>query len=115
MSEVTANVRGASPALKSALIADAEKEGISVSDAALRVLARRYGIKLPEGKGRKTTNAKATSGQLNVRMPVGLAALLYQASRVTGLTTSSVILAALSEHYEIPYELTPRAGGKVAV
>lgn len=99
MTTVTANARGVSPELKAALILDAEARGMSVSDVALQTLANHYGLQIPPGKGRRSTNPKAFSGQLNIRMPVELAALIYKDARVMGLTVTSVILRTLSEHY----------------
>lgn len=106
------NVRNVPPGLKAALIADATREGRSVTDTALCVLADYFQTDCPES-GNQPRSEPTLSDQLQLRMPRyhPLWGALWAASKEWSTTESSAVIRVLSDHYELPYQ-TVRRGRK---
>jgi hypothetical protein len=96
-------------ALKAALIADAAREGRSVTDTALCVLADYFQTDCPES-GNSPRSEPTLSDQLQLRMPRyhPLWGALWAASKKWETTESSAVIRVLSDHYGLPYTLVRR-------
>ena len=103
------NVRNVPLGLKAALIADASREGRSVTDTALCILAERFNTECPSG-GNQPRSEPTLSDQLQLRMPRyhPLWGALWAASKEWSTTESSVVIKTLADYYQMPYRLVRR-------
>lgn len=103
------NVRSVPVGLKAALIADAAREGRSVTDVALCALAEFFGTTCPE-LGNQPRSEPTLGDQLQLRIPVDheLWESFWNASREWETTESSAVIKVLSDHYGLPYEVVRR-------
>lgn len=96
------NVRVAAD-VKERLVLDAEEQGASVNDLAVRILAGAFGIYF-NGTGRRSPGARPTEGALNLRVPRDLYVAIDNAAgeRPRGSRTKvAVVDAVLREHYAL--------------
>lgn len=103
------NVRNVPPGLKAALIADATKQGRSVADTALCVLAEFFNTDCPES-GNQPRSEPTLGDQLQLRMPEdhSLWGAFWAAAKKWQTTESSAIIKVLSDHYGQSYVLVRR-------
>jgi len=103
------NIRNVPKGVKAALIADAERQELSVSDVALCILAEHFGTECP-ATGNRSRSEPTLSDQLQLSIPHyhPLWASFWSAAREWKTTQSSSVIHVLSAHYQLPYELVRR-------
>ena len=103
------NIRNVPIGLKAALIADATRQELSVSDVALCILAEYFSTECPS-TGNPSRSEPTLSDQLQLSIPLDhpLWKAFWSAAREWRTTQSSSVIFVLSEHYQLPYELVRR-------
>lgn len=103
------NIRNVPRGIKAALIAEAEREGRSVTDVANCILADYFNTDCPESGNQPRTDP-TLGDQLQLRLPHyhPLWGAFWSAAREWRTTESSAVIKVLAQHYEQPYELVRR-------
>lgn len=102
------NVKNVPPEIRRAVVADARERAVTISDVVGELLARAWDLRY-EASG-ETSEPGLTGTQFVLRLPQEIVLRIYLASRVSGLTESSVILSALADHYGLEF-LPKHLGG----
>lgn len=104
------NVRNVPLGLKAALIAESERDGRSVNDVALCILADYFNVDCPEAGNPQRTDPNPLSDQLQLRIPKyhRLWGCFWSAAGEWQTTESSAIIRILSDYYGHPYQLVKR-------
>ncbi len=92
--------------IRTALIRDARKTKVSMNEQAARILAAHCGL---EREPQQTRFVDVTSdGRLSFRVPNEVRRCLRLQAAENGDTIRGLVIAALAEHYAIPFTETGR-------
>ena len=106
---ITKNIRNVHPDVRSEVVAQALKRGVTISDIVGETIAQAWSLPY-EYSGERSIGVDLDGTQLNVRIPQEMATRIYAVSRAHGLTESSFVQELLAERYEIEYAPVKRGG-----
>ena len=98
------NVRSVPPALREALVADCGDD-VALSTRAAEILCQYFDHPYEPPLGNRGRRATAAGDQLQVRLPDGMAPLLWAAARRWKQTQSQVAIGVLCDHYGLPHNV----------
>lgn len=106
---VTKNIRRTDPAVRQAVVSEAKRRGVTLSDVVGEALAEAWDMEY-EPSGERTMGIMPHATQLNVRIPQEMAARVWLVARTRGITEGSLVQEVLAERFDIEYEPTVRGG-----
>ncbi len=92
--------------VRTALVNDAFRQGISVNEAAARILSARCGV-LREPAATRFVPV-TSEGRLSFRVPAEVRRCLRLEAADSGATIRGLVIAAFAEEYGIPFDGTAR-------
>lgn len=101
------NVRSVSAELKAALVADCG-ESVALSTRAAQILCGYFDHPYDSPTGNRGRRATVGGDQLQIRLPDGMAPLLWAAARRWKQTQSQVAIGVLCDHYGLPHTIQAR-------
>lgn len=88
--------------LRSAIIADAREQNVSINEVAVRILATAFGVERePSGRPYR---GESGSTQLLLAVPDALRTAVRLSSARRGATIRGIVIEVLSEHYSLPVD-----------